>query len=94
MKMLNEIELEIVAGGHISIVSPGEVQPLKTRKLNRAIAAAVRPAAGEKKKCDNKYKNESISLQAKMDSFFQYSLIFPSDSTSIMSFAFSLNAQK
>ena len=24
MKMLNEIELEIVAGGHISIVSPGE----------------------------------------------------------------------
>ncbi len=24
MKMLNEIELEIVAGGHISIVSTGE----------------------------------------------------------------------
>ena len=24
MKMLNEVELEIVAGGHISIVSPGE----------------------------------------------------------------------
>ena len=50
MKMLNEVELEIVAGGHISIVSPGRVQPLKTGKLNRAIAAAVRPAAGEKRR--------------------------------------------
>ncbi len=36
----------------------------------------------------------SVTAASGCDSFFQYSLIFPSDSTSIMSFAFSLNAQK
>ena len=32
MKMLNEIELEIVAGGHISIVSPGEGTTIEDRE--------------------------------------------------------------
>ena len=32
MKMLNEVELEIVAGGHISIVSPVEGTTIEDRE--------------------------------------------------------------
>lgn len=40
MKMLNEVELEMIAGGHIPIISPGEgnfsrLQPTVGSRFNR-----------------------------------------------------------
>jgi hypothetical protein len=40
----------MIVGDHIPIIFPEKVQALKTQKLIRVIAAAARPAVGEKKK--------------------------------------------